>query len=108
MRGLAVFSSGFATSLGVIPAVVGKADFILLDKLSHACLVDAARLSGATLRVFPHNDCGKLAACFPPSAPSTPQRASWSPPNRSSAWTAISARCAKSSDLWKTTMPCCC
>lgn len=55
-----VFSSGFATSLGVIPAVVGKADFVLLDKLSHACLVDAARLSGATLRVFPHNDLIKL------------------------------------------------
>ena len=56
-----VFSSGFATSLGVIPAVVGKTDFILLDKLCHACLVDAARLSGATLRVFPHNDLHKLA-----------------------------------------------
>ena len=55
-----VFSSGFATSLGVIPAVVGKSDFVLLDKLSHACLVDAARLSGATLRVFPHNDLRKL------------------------------------------------
>jgi len=54
------FSSGFATSLGVIPAVVGKSDFVVLDKLSHACLVDAARLSGATLRVFPHNDCVKL------------------------------------------------
>lgn len=54
------FSSGFATSLGVIPAVVGKSDFVILDKLSHACLVDAARLSGATLRVFPHNDLGKL------------------------------------------------
>ena len=55
------FSSGFATALGVIPAVVGKPDFIFLDKLSHACLVDAARLSGATLRVFPHNDLEKLA-----------------------------------------------
>lgn len=55
-----VFSSGFATSLGIVPAVVGKADFVLLDKLSHACLVDAARLSGATIRVFPHNDLGKL------------------------------------------------
>jgi 8-amino-7-oxononanoate synthase len=55
-----VFSSGFATSLGVIPAVVGKADFVVLDKLSHACLIDAARLSGATLRVFPHNDPAKL------------------------------------------------
>jgi 8-amino-7-oxononanoate synthase len=56
-----VFSSGFATALGVIPAVAGKEDFVLLDKLCHACLVDAARLSGATIRVFPHNDLGKLA-----------------------------------------------
>jgi 8-amino-7-oxononanoate synthase len=56
-----VFSSGFATALGVIPAVVGKEDFIVLDKLCHACLVDASRLSGATIRVFPHNDLGKLA-----------------------------------------------
>jgi 8-amino-7-oxononanoate synthase len=54
------FSSGFATALGIIPAVVGKADFVLLDKLSHACLVDGARHSGATLRVFPHNDLEKL------------------------------------------------
>jgi 8-amino-7-oxononanoate synthase len=54
------FSSGFATALGAIPAIVGKDGFVLLDKLSHACLVDAARLSGATLRVFPHNDTDKL------------------------------------------------
>ena len=54
------FSSGFATALGAIPAIVGKQDFVILDKLSHACLVDAARLSGATLRVFPHNDLAKL------------------------------------------------
>lgn len=54
------FSSGFATAHGVIPSVVGKSDFVILDKLSHACLVDAARLSGATLRVFPHNDLRKL------------------------------------------------
>jgi 8-amino-7-oxononanoate synthase len=54
------FSCGFATALGVIPAVVGKADFVILDKLCHACLVDAARLSGATIRVFPHNDMRKL------------------------------------------------
>ncbi|MFZ9935551.1 MAG: aminotransferase class I/II-fold pyridoxal phosphate-dependent enzyme [Luteolibacter sp.] len=57
-----VFPAGFATSLGVIPAVCGKGDFVLLDKLSHACLIDAARLSGATLRVFPHNDTRKLAS----------------------------------------------
>jgi len=55
------FSSGFATAMGAIPVIVGKGDFVLLDKLCHACLVDAARLSQATLRVFPHNDLGKLA-----------------------------------------------
>lgn len=55
------FSSGYATALGTIPVIAGKDDFILLDKLSHASLVDASRLSGATLRVFPHNDTGKLS-----------------------------------------------
>jgi len=54
------FTSGYATALGSIPAIVGKDDFIILDKLSHACLVDGARLSGATLRIFPHNDLNKL------------------------------------------------
>lgn len=54
------FSSGFATALGTIPSIVGKTDYILLDKLCHACLIDAAKLSGATIRVFPHNDLAKL------------------------------------------------
>jgi 8-amino-7-oxononanoate synthase len=54
------FASGHATALGTLPALLGPGDTILLDKLSHACLVDAARLSGATLRVFPHNHLGKL------------------------------------------------
>jgi 8-amino-7-oxononanoate synthase len=54
------FSSGYAVPLGVIPALVGRGDVIILDKLSHACLVDAAKLSGATIRVFPHNHLGKL------------------------------------------------
>ncbi|MFY7916830.1 MAG: aminotransferase class I/II-fold pyridoxal phosphate-dependent enzyme [Rubrivivax sp.] len=54
------FSSGFAVALGTIPALVGAGDTIILDKLCHASLVDAARLSGATIRVFPHNHLGKL------------------------------------------------
>ncbi len=54
------FSSGYAAAMGTIPALCGQADVIILDKLCHACLVDAARLSGAHLRVFPHNDLGKL------------------------------------------------
>jgi 8-amino-7-oxononanoate synthase len=54
------FATGHAAALGTIPALVGSEDVIILDKLSHACLVDAARLSGATIRVFPHNHLGKL------------------------------------------------
>ncbi len=55
------FSTGHAVAIGCIPAVVGKDDVVILDKLSHACLVDAARLSGATIRVFPHNQTCRLA-----------------------------------------------
>jgi len=54
------FANGYATAIGTIPALVGKDDTIILDKLAHACLIDAAKLSGATLRVFPHNDLNKL------------------------------------------------
>ncbi|HTI69049.1 MAG TPA: 8-amino-7-oxononanoate synthase [Candidatus Limnocylindria bacterium] len=55
-----VFSSGFATALGVIPALLGNADIVVVDKLVHACCIDAARLSGATLRVYRHNDLEHL------------------------------------------------
>ena len=57
-----VFSSGYAAALGAIPALVGKGDTVILDKLAHACLIDGARLSGATVRVFPHNRVDKLEA----------------------------------------------
>ncbi len=54
------FSSGYAAALGTIPALCGAGDVVILDKLSHACLVDAARLSTAAIRVFHHNDLEKL------------------------------------------------
>lgn len=54
------FSSGYAAAVGAIPALVGKHDVVVLDKLSHASLVDGAKLSGATVRIFPHNHLGKL------------------------------------------------
>jgi 8-amino-7-oxononanoate synthase len=54
------FSSGYAAAVGTIPALVGKQDVVVLDKLSHASLIDGAKLSGATIRVFPHNHLGKL------------------------------------------------
>ena len=50
------FSSGYAAALGTVPVLVGEGDVVIVDKLVHACLVDAARLSGAKLRVFKHND----------------------------------------------------
>jgi 8-amino-7-oxononanoate synthase len=54
------FSTGYAAALGAIPALLGKDDVIVLDKRVHACLVDAARLSGAKLRVCKHNDLADL------------------------------------------------
>jgi len=54
------FSSGYAAALGTLPALASKQDVIILDKLCHASLIDGARLSGAMLRVFPHNHLGKL------------------------------------------------
>jgi 8-amino-7-oxononanoate synthase len=56
------FSTGYAAAIGTIGALLGKNDVIILDKLVHACIVDAARLCGATLRVFNHNDLDDLEA----------------------------------------------
>lgn len=54
------FSTGYAAALGTICALLQKDDIIILDKLVHASIVDAARLSAAKLRVFPHNDLNRL------------------------------------------------
>ncbi|MBM3835443.1 MAG: 8-amino-7-oxononanoate synthase [Verrucomicrobia bacterium] len=54
------FSSGYAAALGAICALMSKTDLIVIDKLVHASIVDAARLSGAKLRVFRHNDLNDL------------------------------------------------
>ena len=54
------FNSGYATAIGTLPALLTKTDVVLLDKLCHASLIDGAKLSGAVLRVFPHNHLGKL------------------------------------------------
>jgi 8-amino-7-oxononanoate synthase len=54
------FSSGYAAASGVICALLDSNDVIAVDKLVHACIVDAARLSGAKLRVFGHNNLHDL------------------------------------------------
>ncbi len=56
-----VFGSGYLTNLGVITALMGKGDVIFADKLVHACIIDAAQLSGARLVRFRHNDMAHLA-----------------------------------------------
>jgi 8-amino-7-oxononanoate synthase len=54
------FSTGYTAALGTITALLGKNDLIITDKLIHASFVDAARLSGAKLRIFAHNDLNDL------------------------------------------------
>lgn len=56
-----VFGSGYLANLSIVPALAGPGDLVLLDELAHACLVSAARLSGARHAVFRHNDREHLA-----------------------------------------------
>jgi glycine C-acetyltransferase len=55
-----VFQSGFTANAGTVAALLGKEDLILSDELNHASIIDGARLSRATIRVFPHKDTGAL------------------------------------------------
>ena len=51
-----VFSSGYACAIGVIPALVCDGDLIVADRLIHTSLIDGAKLSGARMMRFLHND----------------------------------------------------
>jgi len=55
-----VFATGYSANVGVISAVCGKNDVVILDRLAHASMVDGARLSGAQIKVFHHNDVAHL------------------------------------------------
>jgi 8-amino-7-oxononanoate synthase len=54
------FSTGYGAALGTIGALMRNGDILIVDRLVHACVVDAARLCGATLRVFRHNELNHL------------------------------------------------
>jgi glycine C-acetyltransferase len=51
-----VFQSGFTANAGTVSSILGKDDFIVSDELNHASIIDGARLSRATIKVFPHRD----------------------------------------------------
>lgn len=52
-----LFGAGYLANLGVIPALIGKGGLILADRLCHASVIDACRLSQADFRIFRHGDC---------------------------------------------------
>ncbi len=62
-----LFGSGFMANLAVVQALLGAGDACVQDKLNHASLIDAARLSGCTLKRYPHADVDaagrQLASC---------------------------------------------
>jgi 8-amino-7-oxononanoate synthase len=56
-----VFGSGYLANIGIIPALVGHEDLVLVDALAHACIWAGARMSGAEVMTFRHNDADHLA-----------------------------------------------
>ena len=57
-----VFGSGYLANIGIIPALVGSGDLIVLDELCHACINAGAKLSGATVLRYRHCDVGHAEA----------------------------------------------
>jgi len=58
------FYAGYATNIGIIPALVGEGDALFSDALNHACLIDGARLSRARIHRYAHADLNSLAAAL--------------------------------------------
>jgi 8-amino-7-oxononanoate synthase len=57
-----VFGSGYLTNVGVIPALVGAADLVVIDELCHSCLLAGATLSRSRVVDFRHNDVAHAGA----------------------------------------------
>ncbi|OGW56256.1 MAG: 8-amino-7-oxononanoate synthase [Nitrospirae bacterium RBG_13_43_8] len=55
-----IFSTGFQVNLGVISALVGKDDIVIIDKMDHASIIDGCRLSFGEIKKFRHNDLSDL------------------------------------------------
>ncbi|MBT8189711.1 MAG: pyridoxal phosphate-dependent aminotransferase family protein [Saprospiraceae bacterium] len=59
-EGAIVFSTGFQVNLGVISSIPGRHDYVIIDDLDHACIIDGARLSFAKVLKYRHNDMASL------------------------------------------------
>ncbi|WP_299211664.1 amino acid adenylation domain-containing protein [uncultured Aquimarina sp.] len=57
-----LFPTGYTANVGAIAGILGKNDVVVIDQLCHASIVDGARLCGATIRTFKHNDASDLEA----------------------------------------------
>jgi len=55
-----VFSTGMQVNLGTISSLIGRGDFVILDKEDHASIVDGAKLSFGETKRFSHNDMAEL------------------------------------------------
>ncbi len=55
-----VFSTGFQVNLGVLSALPSRHDYVIIDELDHACIIDGARLSHAKVLKYRHNDMASL------------------------------------------------
>lgn len=56
-----VFSTGYMANLGAITSLLDDNDTVIIDRLNHASIIDACRLSKAKLQVYPHKDMAALA-----------------------------------------------
>jgi 8-amino-7-oxononanoate synthase len=59
-----VFGSGYLANIGVIPALVGPADLIVMDEHCHSCLFAGAKLAGSRIVQFRHNDADEAEAAI--------------------------------------------
>ena len=66
-----VFQSGFAANAGTVSSVLGRDAVIVSDELNHASIIDGARLSRATIKVFAHRDVAAARRILADIAPGT-------------------------------------
>ncbi len=73
VEAVVVFQSGFTANAGTVAAILGKEDAIISDELNHASIIDGARLSRATIKVFPHKEVD-AARKIMSELPATPRK----------------------------------